>query len=69
MQITSSTGSEVCLTGVRPHCLEPVVELCSTKAAVRELHKGAADWFLQLRTLQDNVADAVSASNTQKRAN
>ena len=66
MQIASSTSSEVCLTGVRPHCLEPVVEVCSAKAAVRELHKSAVTCFLQLWTLHDNAADAESAFNNQK---
>ena len=49
VQISSSTSSEVCLAGVRPHCLKPVVELCSARAALHELHKGAVAWFLQLQ--------------------
>ena len=69
MQISSSSGSEVCLTGIRPYCLEPVVELCIAKAVVFELHKGAITWFLQLQILQDNIADVESASSNQKRAN
>ena len=55
MLIYSSTGSEVCLNSVRPHCLKPVVELYSVKAAVCELHKGAIAWFLQLQMLQDDM--------------
>ena len=35
LTIASSTGGEVCLTGVRPHNLRPVVELCSAKVAAR----------------------------------
>ena len=48
LQITSSTGSKVCPSGVGPHCLEPVVALCCGKAAVHQFYKGAATWFLQL---------------------
>ena len=51
VQIAFSTGSEVCLTGVRPRCLEPIVELCSAKAAVHELQRGAIAWFLLLKML------------------
>ena len=63
MKIASSTGNEVSLAGVRPYFLKPVVELCSAKSAVDELHKGAVTWFLQLQTLQDDVADAEWASS------
>ena len=69
MKIVSTTGSEVCTTDVRPHCLNPVVELCSAKISVCELYKGGITWLLQLKMLQDNVVDAASASSSQKRAN
>ena len=68
MQIASSTRNEVCLTGVRPSCLEPVVELCSSKYSVCELNRGAITWVLQLQTLQDNMVDAISTSSNQKQA-
>ena len=69
MQIASSTGNEVFLTGVRPSCLEPVVELCSSKSEVCKLNKGAITWVLQLQTLQDSMVDAISTSSNQKQAN
>ena len=69
MQITFSTGSKVCLTSIRPRCIKPVVELCSAKSAVGELHKGAVAWFLQLWTLQDDVTDAASAFSTLRCVN
>ena len=55
--------------GVRPHCLEPVVEAYSAKAAMYELYKGAATWFLQLQTLQDDVMDAAYASTNRELGN
>ena len=59
VQIASSTGSEVFLTGLKPHCLEPVVELCSAKEIMHELHKSAEAWLLQMQMLQDKVVDTV----------
>ena len=40
LTIASSTGGEVCLTGVMPHNLSPMVELCSAKVACHELWRG-----------------------------
>ena len=69
VQIDLSTNSEVCLQGKRPHCLEPMVELCNAKAAAQEPYKGAVTWLLQLQMLLDNVANIASASSTKKGAN
>ena len=51
--LVGSCGIEICITGVRPLNLEPVVQLCSAKATVRELKKGAAAWFAMVRENED----------------
>ena len=53
LTIASSTGGEVCLTGVRPHNLSPVVELCSAKVACRALRRGVVTWFACMRSVQE----------------
>ena len=56
----------VCLIGIRPYFLEPVVELCRTKIAVCELHRGAITWFLQLLMLKNDIVEAINAFSKQK---
>ena len=61
-----------CLSGVRLHNIEPVVELCSAKAACKDLHWGAVGWIALAKcsdTAQANCAsaDACTRQNTQTR--
>lgn len=65
LQVASSTGGKVCLTGVRPHGLKPVVELCSAKVVCRELQCGVVMWFGCMRSAQHDLQADLAQSNVR----
>ena len=70
LTLQNSCGQQFCLSGVRPHNIETVVELSSAKVACKELQLSFVGWIAPVKysnAAQANCAssDAGAMQNTQ----